>query len=466
MGINMNNKRIHDLIDDKSLKRDFIFFLKKKRVNYKAIPFYYKHVQFFLKNANNTFIYELTAERVEKFLTSSRKNSSLKDWQINQSIDAIRFFLENILQLKLDIKWDSYKYVVIHESDNYKYEQINDLDITELIEKKVAYFDENLRDEYSIFLTRVVRVFRARNYSKRTEQTYLLWIGRFLHFLNSFKSNSISDQQVRGYLEYLAIERKVSPNTQKIALNALAFFFKYGLERELGDISGFIKSRPSKHLPVVLSKDEVKLIFAQLSNSKHLLMAGLLYGSGLRLMECVRLRVQDIDFGYQQILVRNGKGFKDRIVPLPKRFISALENQVKEVQTVFLADRTLDIDGVYLPFALERKYPNAGKELKWQFLFPSSKISVDQRSGKTRRHHLHETSLQKAVKLAGQRANINKRIHCHVFRHSFATHLLEAGYDIRTVQELLGHSDVSTTMIYTHVLNKPGLSVKSPADFD
>jgi len=182
------------------------------------------------------------------------------------------------------------------------------------------------------------------------------------------------------------------------------------------------------------------------------------------LMECVSLRVQDIDFDYQQIIVRNGKGFKDRVVPLPLKYIPALQDQIEVVNKLFKADSKLDIDSVYLPFALERKFPNAGKQLGWQFLFPATRIATDQRSGKTRRHHLHPTALQRAIRKAGVKSGITKRVHSHVFRHSFATHLLEAGYDIRTVQALLGHSDVSTTMIYTHVLNKPGLTVSSPAD--
>jgi integron integrase len=214
----------------------------------------------------------------------------------------------------------------------------------------------------------------------------------------------------------------------------------------------------------VLSRQEVQQVLAELDGLNHL-MAGLLYGSGLRLMECMRLRVQDIDFSYQQITVRNGKGLKDRIVPLPQCFNHDLNTQIEAVKQLSAKDYANEkVSGVYLPNALERKYPNAGKELKWQYVFPASRLSTDPRTGKIRRHHLHETSLQRAVRTAGQQAGLTKRVHCHVLRHSFATHLLESGYDIRTVQELLGHSDVATTMIYTHVLNKPGLHVKSPLD--
>ncbi|MEE9325847.1 MAG: integron integrase [Cocleimonas sp.] len=462
----MNKRLLHDLLDDKSLWYDYSKTLKNKNIKSKAIPYYRNNVKYFLRMAKNTPVEELSLQRVTTFLTRVANDKKFEDWQVNQNIDAIRIFLIDILDKKYTqkIDWDLYKKDIVYERKPVLNMQIEDLDIPELIEQKVARYDPELRKNYGDLLIRIVRTLRVRNYSKNTELSYLTWCVRFLWFLKGESVKRISDQHVREYLEYLAIERRVSPNTQKQALNALAFLFKYGLERELGNIGDFVKAKATKRLPVVLSKQEVRQVLAQLDNPKHLLMTGLLYGSGLRLMECVRLRVQDIDFDYQHIMVRNGKGFKDRIVPLPIRFIEALHQQIKEVQAIHQSDLVLEVDPVYLPYALERKYPNVGKELKWQFLFPSTRIATDQRSGKTRRHHLHETSLQKAIRNAGKKSGVNKRIHSHVFRHSFATHLLEAGYDIRTVQELLGHTDVSTTMIYTHVLNKPGVTVKSPAD--
>ena len=462
----MNTQLLHDLLDDQSIWHRFSHSLRAKKINPKAIPYYLNHAKHFLMKARNTRADQLTAERVVIYLLAVSKSKSLEDWQTNQAVDAVRIFIRDVLKHEYvtQIDWQFYKQDISYTPQLNKL-HIESLDIPELIAQTVMKFDQSLRDSYGDILTRMVRVLRVRNYSKRTEKTYLMWTSQFLRFLEGTTGAGISDLQVRAYLEYLAIERKVSPNTQKQALNALVFLFKFGLERELGDIGDFIKAKSTKHLPVVLSKQEVERVFSQLSNPKHFLMAGLLYGSGLRVMECVRLRVQDIDFDYQQIMVRNGKGFKDRIVPLPARFVSALKNQIKDVEALHNKDLKLNIDGVYLPYAIDRKFPNANKELKWQFLFPATRIATDQRSGKTRRHHLHETSLQRAVRAAGRNSGINKRIHCHVMRHSFATHLLEAGYDIRTVQELLGHSDVSTTMIYTHVLNKPGLSVKSPADF-
>ena len=460
----MRNVLLHDLLDDNYVWARYFTALKSMKLRPDTFPYYKNAVCYFLRRARNTPVEQLSAERVKNYLKYIPNNSALEDWQANQAVDAIHIFLRDVLHKPyIDlIDWQLYKQKV--SFNPHKVIEMEALDIPELIERRVERFRPELRARYKGLLTRIVRVLRVRNYSKRTEQVYLMWAQRFLWFVEGLAEDKVSESQVRAFLEYLAIERRVSPNTQKQALNALAFLFKFGLERELGEIGDFVKARKVQRLPVVLSKKEVKALFEQLS-STHYLMAGLLYGSGLRLMECARLRVQDIDFDYQQIMVRNGKGFKDRVVPLPLRLVDKLREQIKQVQAIHQADLALNIDGVYMPYAMERKFATAGKELKWQFLFPATRIATDQRSGKTRRHHLHETALQKAVSKAGKQAGISKRVHCHVLRHSFATHLLEAGHDIRTVQELLGHADVATTMIYTHVLNKPGLSVHSPADF-
>jgi integron integrase len=269
---------------------------------------------------------------------------------------------------------------------------------------------------------------------------------------------------VTAYLEHLVVRRGASGSTQSQALNALVFFYKHVLKTERFDLGDFARSRKPRRLPVVLTRDEVRRLLACMSNPSMLLMANLLYGCGLRLMECIRLRVLDVDFGYQHILVRNAKGGKDRIAPLPKTLNEALRLQIHRVAELHQSDTANGLGGVYLPDGLARKYPNAARELKWQYVFPSSKVSMDPRSGVVRRHHVHENGLQKHIKLATDKAGLTKRVNCHSLRHSFATHLLESGYDIRTVQELLGHADVSTTMIYTHVLNKPGVTVISPLD--
>jgi len=459
----MTNRYLHELLQDDRLWSRFTCHLKTRKLNSAIIYWYISHIKRLLKKARNTPCRELTADRVIIYLQQLANDPLVSNFRLNQSIDAIQIFLRDFLHKDYveAIDWKAYKKDA-RDVRNSTY--IEALDIPELIAKRVQRFDATLRNRHEILLTKLIKVLRVRNYSRRTEDTYLLWISRFLRFIKSIEKDDISEQHVREFLEYLALSRHVSPNTQKLALNALSFLFNFGLERQLGSIGEFVKAKSQQRLPVVLSKDEVKLVFKQLTNSRHHLMAGLLYGAGLRLMECVSLRVQDIDFDYQQIIVRNGKGFKDRVVPLPIKFTPALRAQISKVKTLFEADSSLDIDSVYLPFALEQKFPNAGKNLGWQFLFPSTRIATDQRSGKTRRHHLHPTALQRAISKAGKRSGVTKRVHSHVFRHSFATHLLEAGYDIRTVQALLGHSDVSTTMIYTHVLNKPGVTVSSPAD--
>jgi integron integrase len=317
--------------------------------------------------------------------------------------------------------------------------------------------------KYAPYLKKLRTKIRLNHYSIRTEQAYEHWLLRFLAFCLARNCQDFKADEVRSFLEYQAVERVVSASTQNQALNAILFFFEHVLEQELGDIGMFTRAKRTRRLPVVLTISEVQRLLAEIKGPAGI-MAGLLYGSGLRLMECVRLRIKDVDFEQQQLVVRGGKGDKDRITVLPRRFARPLLTHMATVKNLFESDRAKGVDGVYLPAGLARKYPSAAREWGWQFVFPAAKLSVDPRADKVRRHHIHESSLQKAVKEAARKVGLVKHVTCHTLRHSFATHLLEAGYDIRTVQELLGHKDVSTTMIYTHVLNRPGLAVKSPAD--
>lgn len=269
--------------------------------------------------------------------------------------------------------------------------------------------------------------------------------------------------EIREFLTSLAAEAGIAPSTQNQALNALVFLYRQVLEVDPGQFGDFIRAKVKIKLPVVLTRAEASRLIAAL-NPPYFLMGMLLYGAGLRLMECMRLRVKDVDFGYRQIVVREGKRGKDRITVLPEVAIKPLKVHLRAIRTLYNEDRRQDFLGVALPGGLERKYPNAGKEWGRFWVFPAAELSIDPRSKVVRRHHLHEVALQRAVKAAVRKARIAKPATPHTLRHSFATHLLEGGYDIRTVQDLLGHKDVSTTMIYTHVLNRPGLAVRSPAD--
>ncbi|MDH5396161.1 MAG: integron integrase [Gammaproteobacteria bacterium] len=276
--------------------------------------------------------------------------------------------------------------------------------------------------------------------------------------------STLGENDIIAYLEYLVFKRKVSSSTQSQALNALIFFYKKVLGYEMSDAIEFTRSKKPKRLPVVLSKNEINHFLSSMDVSIHSLMANLVYGCGMRLMECMRLRILDVDFDYQQIMIREAKGKKDRVVPIPKKLIERLKRQICSVAVMHKRDLEQGYGSVYIPEALSRKYPNAKNEFKWQYVFPATVISKDPRTGVLRRHHIHESVLQKYVRHTARKLGFSKRVTCHVLRHSFATHLLENGYDIRTVQELLGHTDVSTTMIYTHVLNKPGVTVTSPLD--
>jgi len=304
---------------------------------------------------------------------------------------------------------------------------------------------------------------RVKHYSIRTETQYLQWIKRFIFFHGKQHPRDLGAGEVEAFLSHLATEGNVSASTQNQALSALLFLYKEALGTELDWLDGLVRAKRPQRMPVVLTRDEVEKLICALDGT-HWLLGSLLYGIGMRLMECLRLRVKDVDFGYGQILVRDGKGEKDRVTMLPKTLIVPLRNQLQKARQIHDLDLLEGYGEVNLPYALARKYPRAGFEWGWQYVFPSKNRSADPEDGVVRRHHLDETVLQRAIRSATRTAAVPKPVHCHTFRHSFATHLLQSGYDIRTVQELLGHSDVSTTMIYTHVLNRGGRGVQSPLD--
>jgi integron integrase len=312
-------------------------------------------------------------------------------------------------------------------------------------------------------LDQVREAIRLKHFSLKTEKSYLYYIRDFILFHNKRHPREMGGDEIRAYLSHLAIQRHVAPSTQTVALSALLFLYRQVLQIELPYIDNIERAKKPERLPVVFSRSEVKQILAHLDGVEHLIVS-LLYGSGLRLTEGLRLRVKDLDFDYGQITVRDGKGKKDRQTMLPEALESALQLQLQKARKLHDLDLSLGYGTVELPYALERKYPHANQQWIWQFVFPSWKRSVDPRSKVVRRHHVYEQSVQRAVKRAIHQAGIPKHGSCHTFRHSFATHLLEDGYDIRTVQELLGHKDVKTTMIYTHVLNRGGRGVRSPLD--
>jgi integron integrase len=312
-------------------------------------------------------------------------------------------------------------------------------------------------------LDEVRAVARMRHLSIRTEKAYVSWIRRFIFFHQKRHPREMSEVEIRAFISHLAVEGSVTASTQTVALSALLFLYRDVLKQELPYVSNIERARRPKRLPVVFTRDEVKRILASL-DGRYWLIGGLLYGSGLRLMECLRLRVKDLDFTYSQITVRDGKGEKDRVTMFPESLKERIGHHLEKVRLLHQDDLHAGYGKVYLPYALARKYPNAPKDWGWQYVFPAPNRSIDPRSNKERRHHLSERAVQNAVRSAIRGAYISKNASCHTFRHSFATHLLEKGYDIRTVQELLGHSDVRTTMIYTHVLNRGGRGVRSPMD--
>ncbi|MFZ1235023.1 MAG: integron integrase [Thiofilum sp.] len=312
-------------------------------------------------------------------------------------------------------------------------------------------------------LDQVRDAIRLKNYAYSTEKAYADWIERFIRFHKLTHPREMNSPQIETFLTHLAVKQNVAPSTQNQALSALLFLYRNVLHIELTGHIDAVRAQRDKRLPVVLTKTETQQVITQMSGL-HQMMAKLLYGSGIRLMECLRLRVKDIEFERCQLMIRDTKGNENRVTLLPQSIIPLLNQHLLQIKQLHQADLADGYGLVELPFALARKYPNAEREWYWQYIFPSENLSVDPRSKVVRRHHLDPSGLQKAVRRAATNADINKHVTPHIFRHCFATHLLEAGYDIRTVQELLGHKDVKTTQIYTHVLNKGPLGVRSPLD--
>lgn len=327
----------------------------------------------------------------------------------------------------------------------------------------MQYPSQNLPNQEPKLLDQVRDKIRLKHYSIRTEQAYTDWIKRYILHFGKKHPRDMGATEVEQFLTHLAVNGRVSASTQNQARCALLFLYKEVLAIELPWLDNVEQAKQPKRLPVVLNRDEIQAILSRLTGTNWLI-ASLLYGTGMRIMECLRLRVQDVDVKRNEILIRDGKGFKDRVTMLPMSLAVPLQTHLQKVRELHESDLKQGFGVVYMPYALERKYPNAAKEWIWQYMFPAAKLSADPRTKAVRRHHVQEQAIQRAVKQAVRDADLTKAATPHTFRHSFATHLLEGGYDIRTVQELLGHSDVSTTMIYTHVLNKGGKGVTSPLD--
>lgn len=441
--------------------RNYVSVLKRFGIPDRSQPWYRKHVQRFIDDHPHIKLREHRPESVTLWLTRLSNNATLPLWQYRQKVDALRLLFRHMLGADWAAEFDwTYWSDACQPLDN------THPTVARAYESKSAGAERPgnlLGQRFPADYTRFVAAVRIADLSINTEKSYLGWINRFLRFHNDRGPSACAEPEVASFLEHLAVKRKVTGATQAQALNALVFFFARTLERPLGDIGHFKRPKPHQRVPTVLSRTEVAGILRPLQGQTGL-MTRLMYGTGMRVMECARLRVLDLDFDYRKITVHEAKGKKDRVVPMPTSLIEPLKKQIAWVGLKHEGDLQAGFGGVFMPDALARKYPNAARELRWQYLFPASRIGKDPRSGTRRRHHIHPSVIQRAVRDSARKSGITKRVTSHTLRHSFATHLLESGSDIRTVQELLGHSDVTTTMIYTHVLGKGGHGVSSPLD--
>jgi len=402
------------------------YLIKIVQIKSKDVPYYLKWVSDCYSFLNKPAPEVISNEEKEKFLDYLSKNH--EDWQVKQADYALKLYSYFLSKNKKQNDWQTV-----------------------------------LLKEWKKLETKTVKALRLRHRAYRTEKSYLTWLYRFREFVGGKRPRELEGIDVQNFLTYLAVEKRVSASTQNQALNAIIFVFRHVLKKDIEAYIGAVRARQKRRLPVVLTKKEVQQIFDKMSGG-HRLMAMLIYGCGLRLSECVRLRIKDVDLEQNIVIVRSGKEDKDRMTILPERLKDDLIRHIDSIRLLYELDRKSNLNGVVLPDALERKYPNAGKEWGWFWLFPSKSLSIDPRTKIVRRHHIHPATLQRAFKAAVKETGITKPVSIHSLRHSFATHLLEDGYDIRTVQELLGHKHLQTTMIYTHVAKKNVLGVRSPLD--
>lgn len=443
---------------------NYLSILEKAKIPAKVRPWYRKHIEQYIAAHQELRLAQHQPPLVDDYLNAKGRIPSLPEWQFRQIADALRLLFCELVRPEWAARyqwnyWRAFAKALEPEHATLARETPD----KQLVNPSRNPLLTKFRETYPQAHTDFIKTLRVRDMAARTESTYEHWLSRFFAHTQWASLDAIGPEQISAYLEDLAFERKVSSSTQKTALNALVFFFREVLGRDTEKLLGFARASPKRRLPVVLNAEEVRTMLNTMQGRSRL-MAALMYGTGMRVMECVRLRVQDIDFAYSQITVRYGKGGKDRVVPLPQRLVPALQAHLREVKKLHDEDLSLGYGEVLLPLSLARKMGKSARGFGWQYAFPSYKLSADPRGGVLRRHHVHQTSLQKAIRTAAQRAQIDKRVTSHTLRHSFATHLLEAGRDIRLVQELLGHADVSTTQIYTHVIGKSGLAVRSPLD--
>ncbi|MCU7842200.1 MAG: integron integrase [Candidatus Thiodiazotropha sp. (ex Monitilora ramsayi)] len=443
---------------------NYLSILEKDSIPATERQWYRKHIEEYISAHSRVKLRDHQPRHIDRYLTAKGRLPRLQEWQFRQIANALRLLFCKLITPSWASEYDWYRWRAYAKELEPDHPTImRDASFGVLMAPNSNPLVRRFREEHTDLYRAFVKTIRVRGMAARTEKTYEHWLIRFFQYHQWKDIGQLVPKKISDYLEHLALNRHVSAATQKVAMNSLVFFYREVLGKNIEGIFTHTRAKARRRLPTVLSKQEIKLLLDSM-NGRSKLMASLMYGTGMRIMECVRLRIQDLDFAYKQITIRTGKGGKERIVPLPVSLIPQIQAYLKEIKALHDGDLADGFGAVLLPPALARKLGKAVKTWQWQFVFPATKLAMDHETGKVRRHHVHQTGLQKAIRIASRKAGINKRVTSHTLRHSFATHLLESGSDIRLIQELLGHADVNTTMIYTHVLQKGGLGVQSPLD--